>query len=283
VPFDVDELLDGQPALRLQAEAQKIEAARSQRGRIQVFPFAAGQDLDFPFTADQFNDWIDGDISQAITLLGRRVRAAGASPSTLARLVLSGGTCNLPQVRRRLEREVGGGCIVTGLNLPDRLCFLPGGLDDISNATAIGAALLASQDAAPVFASDVGVRLAAADPAEDAFFPVFRAGEPATPGSHRPASFFITDAAHGVARLLIAERLDPVTQPAGRLLRVVVVPIDQKETWLNVEFHIDALRSLTVTASGRNVRSAFESIHLHQLNLGYPVPAVDVPAASRGA
>jgi hypothetical protein len=284
VPFDAEELLQGRTALLLQAERAKMELSRGDAGgpcetRLLVFDFASGQNLDFSFTARQFEDWVGADVDRAVALLQRRIRATGISPSVLARLMLSGGTCNIPLVRRQLERRVvGSDRIVNRLSIPERMCFSRAGLDDIGNATAVGAALLATLDTTPIFAADVGVRLAPAYPAEDSFFPVFNADELAVFNTTRKAKFYVSDAADGVARLLVCDRHDPVTQPAGRLLRVLNVPIDRQENWLNVEFRLDRYLSMDVQASGRIARAAAASAQIHQLNLGFPTP--ELPSLS---
>ncbi len=154
-----------------------------------------------------------------------------------------------------------------------------GGLDDIGNATALGAALLAVHGATPVFASSLGVRLAEA--AGDRFypFPGFQAGDRVSFQSHTE-SLFVSDAGSGVARLLVCDQGDPVLQPGGRLLRVIPVPIDRKENWLDVTFTLDHHLVLRVEASGRMARarnadgSLLSPAWVQQLNLGFPIPSL---------
>ena len=126
----------------------------------------------------------------------------------------------------------------------------------------------------PIFAADIGVRLSPSVPAEDSFYPVFNAGEAAAFDTRRGVSFFVSDASDGVARLLLSDRFDPVTQPAGRLLRVVTVPIDKQEKWLNVEFRLDRHLSLQVRATGRLAQANIPPTVIHQIPLGFPMPQV---------
>lgn len=286
-----DELLDHHPEgkgirLRWQAEESKIELSRTESANLVILDFLPTADLDFLFGQPELEEWIGGDVDRAITMLRRRVRSAGISPALLTHLFLSGGTCNLALVRRELERQVAGDRIVSQIDLPQSLRLRPGGLDDIGNATALGAALLGSFGTTPIFASDIGVRLAQSDPGSDAFYAVYHANRPVS-YEPRKVRFFVSDASDGVARLLVCERRDHITQPTGRLLRIIPVPIDRTENWLDVEFRLERNLTLTVSASGRVARSAERAEQIYHLNLGFRLPErqqqADLPSSLKSA
>jgi hypothetical protein len=258
--------------LQLRAERCKIEVPRRGAFPFQFIGLVGSANLNYMLQNAAFEEWITRDVTQAIHRLQRAIRDTGISPGQLARLFLSGGTCNLPYIQRRLEREVaGGGRIVTQIAIPQKMQLNSGGLDDIGNATAVGAVLLAAHGAAPVFAGDVGVRLANGQGAEDRFYPVFRAGE-AVSTAPRTVKFFVSDSSSGVARLLVCDRHDAILQPQGRLLRVIPVPIDPKENWLDVHFTVDPHLVLSVEATGRMKQAAHDRVWIQQLNLGFKMP-----------
>ncbi len=134
----------------------------------------------------------------------------------------------------------------------------------------MGAALLAVHGAAPVFASAIGVRIA--DRSGDQFAKVFEPNERLTFGS-KECKFFVSDASSGVARLLVCDQDDPVRQPGGRLLRVIPVPIDTDEDWLDVRFTLDRHLVLNVEPSGRRSKARLDGpVTIEHLNLGFRLP-----------
>ena len=239
--FTADLILDRMKPgreLKLRAEPVKIQLSKQAQASITYGGFLDGKNLNYGLSRAHFNELIEDDVLSGLARLDQSLRSSGVTPKVLARLFLSGGTCNIPAVRDRLAAEVAGNRMVDRLQLPDRLKSpgSAGGLDDIGNATAMGAALLAVHSAEPVFASSIGVRLA--DASGDQFYAVYKAGDTV---SFKPKveRLFISDASSGVARLLICDQDDPVRQPGGRLLRIVPVPIHRQENWVDVTFTLD--------------------------------------------
>jgi molecular chaperone DnaK (HSP70) len=258
--------------LRLRAEASKIQLSNKTEAAITYSAFLGKNDMNFRLRRQDFNELIASDIASATCRLELALKATGISPGVLARLFLSGGTCHIPAVRDHLAAQIAGHKIVTTLRLPDRLrsTAAPVGLDDIGNATALGAALLAVHGAEPVFASAIGVRLA--DASGDQFFPVYKANE-TVPFMTREVRLFVSDASAGVARLLICDQNDSALQPGGRLLRVLSIPIDPSENYLEVKFTLDQHLVLCVEATG--VKAIARSDHkawIQHLNLGFRIP-----------
>jgi actin-like ATPase involved in cell morphogenesis len=275
LPHTADDILFTVRGRRLRqlAEQVKIDVSRGRHGSMEYVALVGGADLDYTLTPGEFEEWIDQSVGEAVNRLKRAIRETGISPGLLARLFLSGGTCNIPAIQERLARQIAGERIVTSIAIPPPLRSDPGGMDDIGNATALGAALLAVHGTRPVFAGDVGVRLAHAWDDHDAFFPIFRAGERVT-FAPRKERFFVSDAASGVARLLVCDRPDTAAKPQGRLLRIIPVPIDPNESWLEVEFSVDRHLVLRVVASGSIARAEHaESVWIPDLNLGFEMPA----------
>lgn len=262
--------------LMIRAEAAKIALSRADAAQLVALKFLAGRTLDYRLTRAEFDELIGPDLTGAVARLDRVLRDSGVTPRTLARLFLSGGTCHIPAVRDRLAAQVAGHLTVDTLRLPPELVdpLFPGGLDDIGNATAIGAALLAVHGAEPQYASAVGVRLAGGD--GPGFFPVFHAGEAVRfgPVRHR---FFVSDASAEVARLLVCEQDDPVAEPGGRLAAQVVVPVDRDEEWLEVEFTMDRSLVLRVDAAGRRSLP-----HRPDQAVAWPRPPAWLPALNLG-
>lgn len=270
--FAAEKILDRMKqgrSLQLRAELAKIRLSQQHEAPLSQVAFLGNANLEYHLTRDNFEDWIDHDVTSAIKRLENAIHESGISPKLLSRLFLSGGTCNIPRIKVRLENEVAGNRIVDRLAIPAELRQNPGGLDDIGNATALGAALLAVHGAHPVFASDIGVRLASAH--EDRFYPIFRAGDPVRFATHAER-FFVSDASAGVARLLICDRTDATLQPAGRLLRVITVPIDRNENWLDVSFTINRHLVLEVQGTGRIARSFETPVSIQHFNLGFRMP-----------
>lgn len=267
--------------LKLRAELAKMQLSKQPQVSLSYSGFMGGKNLDYALTRPTFDELIAEDVTSAAARLEQALRATGISPKLLARLFLSGGTCNVPAVRDRLAAQVAGNHIVDRLQLPEQLKApgATGGLDDIGNATALGAALLAIHGAEAVFANSIGVRLA--DAAEDRFYPVFRAGDAVT---FRPKTerLFVSDASSGVARLLVCDQDDPVRQPSGRLLRVVPVPIHREETWVDVTFTLDRFLVLRVEASGRKETYRGEPAWIQNLSLGFRIPELPGPPTLNG-
>lgn len=238
--------------LCLTAESLKPGLGRGEAATLTAINLLGAGNLVHPLSADLFHDLIRPDVTGGLARLDRALAVSGVTPRTLARLYLSGGTCHLPAVRRPLEAAYGDR-LVSALRLPEGLVDpqARGGLDDIGNATAVGAALLAAVGAAPRFATHVGVRLAGGAGGGEQFLPVFRAGEPVPFDRPKEVKLFVADAADGVARLLVCDQDDPVGQPAGRLVRAMAVPIRPDDNWVVARFTVDRLLSLRVEAIGR--------------------------------
>jgi molecular chaperone DnaK len=267
--------------LKLRAETVKIQLSKQAQTSLTYGGFLAGKNLSYGLSRTHFNDLIEDDVRSGLTRLDQSLRSSGVTPKVLARLFLSGGTCNIPAVRDRLAAEVAGNRMVDRLQLPDRLKFpgSSGGLDDIGNATAMGAALLAVHVTEPVFASSIGVRLA--DASGDQFYAVFKAGDTVS-FNPKVERLFVSDASSGVARLLICDQDDPVRQPQGRLLRVVPVPIHRQENWLDVTFTLDRHLVLRVGATGRKETFRGDPTLVQNLNLGFRIPESLSRAARNG-
>jgi molecular chaperone DnaK (HSP70) len=275
-PEIVNQMKAGQDLLE-QAQDAKITLSARHTTELGVIAFLFGKNLSFPLPRDTFNDWIHNDVTGAIARMEHVLHASNVSWAGLSRLFLSGGTCNIPRIKMLLEEKVGAR-LVNRLKLPAELHAAPGGLDDVGNATAIGAAMLAVHASQPVLGNDIGVRLA--HTSGDRFDTVFHRGE-ALDYKSRKRQYFITDASCGVARLLVCERRDPIIQQQGRLLRVLTVPIDKNEGFLDVEFTIGPQLVLTIKATGRIAKSTIshspsgaEPADIHQLNLGFHMPVL---------
>ena len=145
---------------------------------------------------------------------------------------------------------------------------------DVSNATAIGAALLSVFGAEPIFSSDIGIRTAGSNGFEDAFYPIFKKNELLDFENPKQERFFVTNTQTGVARLLYMRQVRARYAASGLLRRIVPIPIDKKETWIEVDFELTQHLGLRIHGSGQIARASREEteMFIHELNLGFNIP-----------
>ena len=75
-----------------------------------------------------------------------------------------------------------------------------------------------------------------------------------------------------MARLLVCHEGEPTSEPAGRLLRIVPIPIDRTETWITVKFKFDTDHNLLVRASGPVAQAETPDEVIPNLSLAYSLP-----------
>ena len=274
----LDRMKEG-PDLLSQAQSAKESLGQQVSKNVNVRNLLGIDSVSHPITQTDLAEIIAPDLKGAMSRLERVMDDSGVTVKTLAKLFLSGGTCYLNDIQSRFACDFGNR-VVGSLRLPPRFVGPnAGGLTDIGNATAIGGALLAAYGQAPVFSASIGVRLAG-DRSGEQFHTVYNAGDPVRFNAPRKERFFIADASHGSGRLLVCERHD-ATEPAGRLIRMIPVPIHPTEHWLDVTFTIDRHLTLNVKAIGRqNVRPESSRYPPHKglsedipaLKLGFPLP-----------
>jgi molecular chaperone DnaK (HSP70) len=269
------------PELRLLAENAKKGLSKNTEefiGRGNLLP---GYSLEYRLMRQEFENWIWLDIERALACLKRVIRSSGISEGVLTHLLMSGGTCNIPLVQLRLKQEFGPDRVVTSLrsnrgSVPE---------NDVANATAIGAAILPSFGSRPVFARDIGVRMVDATTNEDVFYTVFQKGNPVEIEKPHTERFFITNPGIGVARLLLCDRLDADLETGGKLKKILTIPVDKNEIWLNVTFTLTRHLSLKVEASGRiaHAKRMESQCNLTDVALGFKIPIIKEGLESKNA
>ena len=279
LPLSMDDLLKHPqrgPKLKLEAEKAKITLSTEPEADVSSPRLVGERHLYYPIRQRDFESWIKPDIDRALEVLRRAAKSAGVAPGVLNPLLLSGGTSNIPAVQARIKTEfppehVDGSLPShgsTGTGAPEL---------DVANATAIGAAMLSVWNASPVFAREVGIRIAGSDRTMDRFLPVFGRGEPVDFHEKRTERLFVTDASTGVARVLVCDRADPVVDKEGELRRILSVPIDRSEHLVDVSFSMDKHLMLKVHASGRVActESRDCTCWIPNIPVGFEIPAED--------
>jgi actin-like ATPase involved in cell morphogenesis len=234
----------------------------------------AGRHVEFEVQREVFEEWIEPEIERAISLMKRTIKDTGIPLNLVNPVLLSGGTCNIPMIRERLQQEFGPDVIVTELAFNWRKGGDRPPETDVSNATAIGAALLAVFGSEPVFSHDVGIRTGDGEGDTDGFYSIFSKGTQLKVGEPIKEQFFVSNTNTGVARILICDQLDQDMHPQGYLKRILPIAIDYQETWVDVEFELTQHLGLRISGSGRIARSKKEATatFIQELNLAFKIP-----------
>lgn len=270
IPVSPEQLIENKKigsGLKIIVEDAKKDLSRIQQVTISRSKLFKDYPLYFDITRQDFENMIEPDIRAAISALKRSVKSAGCTDGIITHILMSGGTCNIPVVQALVKEEYGFDRVINTLRIDNNN---PEG--DIANATAIGAAMMLSSGVKPVFVRDIGVRMADVTSQEDRFYTVFNGGDDISTGS-RIENFFIANPYGGVARLLICDRLkSDINSPQGTLKKILTVPVDRKETSINVNFTITPHLALKVDASGIIAKSSGSSTVITDLAVGFMVP-----------
>ena len=105
-------------SLNLRVEEMKIQLSRQPKASLSYGGFLGGANLDYQLNREQFDELIAPDVKSAAARLEQVIKSTGITPRLLARLFLSGGTCNIPYVRDQLVGQLVGDRITDRLELP---------------------------------------------------------------------------------------------------------------------------------------------------------------------
>lgn len=270
IPVSPEQMLDNKKigsSLKIIVEDAKKDLSRNRQATISRSKLFKDFPLYYDITRDEFEDMIEPDIRAAISSLKRSIKSAGCTDGIITHILMSGGTCNIPVVQSLVKEEYGFDRVINTLKIDSDN---PEG--DIANATAIGAAMMLSTGVRPVFVRDIGVRMADVTSQDDRFYTVFNGGDEISFGT-RNENFFIANPYGGVARLLICDRLKgDINSPQGTLKKILTVPVDRKETQINVNFNITPHLALRVDAGGVIAKSSGSSTVITDLAVGFKVP-----------
>lgn len=181
--------------------SKKTEATVTVGNFVEIFgrPF----DLEEKLTRKEFEGIIEDEIAAAEACVARCMGRARLTPGLIDRVLLVGGTSNIPAVRMAIEQHFG-----TKVELakePDA-------------AIARGAAIVAAEGWQPYNVRSIGIKLA-----DDNFFEVLPKGAPLTAANSRRAVFYCTDPRPGSANFFFCEQAvagDGVYRALGDVLRV---------------------------------------------------------------
>lgn len=160
-------------------------------------------DLEEKLTRKEFEDVIADEVAAAEACVLRCMDRARLTPGLIDRVLLVGGTSNIPAVRTAIEQHFG-----TKVELAD----------EPDAAIARGAAIVAAEGWQPYNVRPIGVKLA-----DDTFFEVLPEGAGLTAAQSRSAVFYCTDPRPGSANFFFCEQAvagDRVYRSLGDVLRV---------------------------------------------------------------
>jgi len=272
LPVTAEDLVQDQRRgfeLRRMAEQAKKNLDRDAAASLSRARLVGDHSLEYHLTRQEFESWIEPDVEHAVACLRRTLKNAQVPEGLLGRLLLSGGTSRTPLVQARIMGTFGPGVVATSLPGPGDEAAR-----DVANATAIGAAMLSVWGAKPVFAREVGIRLVNVENATDQFLTVFPREQEVALGREERVPLFVTDASTGVARILLCDRLDPDADHQGCLMRILTVPVDREEKWVDLWFSVDQHLVLKVRASGRIARAGAQESQcfLPNVAIGFQIP-----------
>lgn len=204
-------------------------------------------DVGEPVSRSHFENLIDRDVRAALNRVEEALEQASLSAQQVNRVLLVGGTSEIPLIRREMMARFG-----------------PSKIEQVDEPDAIiarGAAVVSALNLQPVLAKAIGVRLS-----DGTVYEVFPAGQVATPEACRARlDMFCTDNRDGRARLILVEshKLDD-----WRTLGVVPIPVSRERPHIEspervtVDLRLDEDMVLNVEARGATqARGAVREFH----------------------
>lgn len=214
--------------------------------------------LSYPFTRNMFELWIEADIENAIKCLKECISESGFK--SFDHLVISGGTCNIPEVQVRLKHEF----------RLDRVSSPQG--DDAGMGTAKGTALLAAHGGEPVFAKDIGIRMDEGTDEEN-FYPLYEKNRLVNVNNKQISSLIFTDATEGQSKVYmkICDR-DSKWDKRGRAMDIVPIPIDKEKTSFRIKYWIDEYLVMKVEILGIPLIKDSKERFIPDIPLAFKIP-----------
>lgn len=225
--------------------AEKVKMDLSDKEEASLSPhLGAGRTVDIRLTRREFEERYLGELLDDVE------KVLANYPERSIWVVAVGGTCNIPGVKRFLQRRYGHDKVMFRLGEGKLL------KGDTGDATARGAALMLANSAGIRLGCDVGVRavdLGSGERRKEIFVPLIQFGEKVSLAGHSnphgKIRLLVTDADCGHATIVVAKR-KPEDLGTGEIMDVMLLPLGSLPgLWINVEAKFERHLVLEVSAA----------------------------------
>lgn len=252
--------------LKRKAEQRKIHLSYNREASISESFGAKSHPLRYSFTRDELNSWIEPIIQEGIDRLYECIEKAGVV--SVHRIIMSGGTCNIPAVQMRLKDEFGPDCVDTPRPIERGFSMR----NDTGIGTAEGAALLTVHGGKPVFSKDMGIFLVNPIDRTDVYFrPIYRKNDSARVNEKKQKSFVVTNANQEEINLLIGDSPE-------NIVGQVDIPINRREELIDVTFSIDKYLVMKAEGIGRkfSLQGSKSKCLILDIPLAFKIPTPNI-------
>lgn len=192
--------------LLVTAEHCKINLSTEEKSNFLLETVIPEEDegIDEDITREIFSDLISDIVDRACDKIDEAIRQAGINENDISKVLLTGGTCNIPAIQNRLKEKFGHRTEI---------------VKDANLVIAQGAAVVAEYGWLPFLTKDVQVELSGG-----AYWPIFDHSMPiATDGeASRSETFTCVDQRNGYAKIIVS---DGIGQQKDSTLAIFNVPV----------------------------------------------------------
>ena len=239
-PTPSHELLDSlrqawlqQDALISLSELAKIRLSESGNTMLTRARLLGQHSLNCLVARTELEEWFQPKVDEALRLLEECLDSA--SSLNLRRLLISGGTCNIPLVQLRLKQQFG----TDRIEMPRHIETQLSRVDDTGMGTAVGAAMLTVHGGQPVFAQDIGIRLDEGTE-DESFYTLYPRERPIEFGKPHLPSRMVAQLSPGQTQvaLKICTRQNSINKQ-GSVFEIIPVPVNAQHLSFRVKCTVD--------------------------------------------
>lgn len=202
------------------AEQCKIDLSYNEDAEFDI-DITADEEIYEILTQSEFEEIINNIVESAVNKIDDALNAANITNNNIAHVLLTGGTCYIPAVQKRMRQKFGHR------------------VENVKNADLLiaqGAAVISELEWMPFLTKDILIQLS-----DDSYWPIFDSGMPISivENAFRQETFICTDSRQKIAKVLVYEGMN---QRADKMLAVLNVPIPAKRMHgdeITIEAEID--------------------------------------------
>lgn len=191
------------------AEQCKIDLSKENEVEFEI-AINGEEDIYEILTPNDLENIISNILDSALNKIDDALREANISHNNISHVLLTGGTCYIPAVQKKMKEKFGHR------------------VETVQNADLLiaqGAAVIGELGWMPFLTKDILIQLA-----DNSYWPIFEKGMPISSKeeAHRSENFLTTDSSNKIAKVLVYEGMN---QRTDKMLTVLNIPIPGRRSY----------------------------------------------------